>query len=207
LSKIQVLIVDDHIVVRLGLRTLIQSQPDMEVAGDVANGADAIALLEQKSADIVLLDLRMPQYGGLQTLRNIRSAHSSVRVLMLSSFGSEEDIYQTLHAGASGYILKDTGSEELLRAIHTVHAGGTWVPPRIAEQYRHRVEQPELTNRELEILRCVFRGLSNKEIAYELGVAENTVKNHVNNLMSKLGAKDRTQATHLALLRGLLSVE
>ncbi len=207
MNKIRVLIVDDHIVVRLGLRTLIQSQTDMEVAGDAANGLGALALLPECRADVVLLDLRMPQCPGIETLQRIRASHSAVRVLMLSSFGSEEDIYQALHAGASGYILKDTGSEELLKAIRTVHAGRAWIPPHVAERYHHRLEQPQLTNRELEILRWVFRGLSNKEIAYELQVAENTVKNHVNNLMAKLGAKDRTQATHVALLRGLLSVE
>ena len=126
---------------------------------------------------------------------------------MLSSFGSEEDIYQALRAGAQGYILKEAHSDDLLAAIREVHRGGTWIPPGIAARYAERIKRAELTARELEVLRCVFHGLTNKEIAYELGVAENTVKNHINNLMAKLSARDRTQAAHLALHRGLLNVE
>ena len=204
---IRVLIVDDHIVVRLGLRTLIQSQPDMQVAGDAANGLDAVALASETNPDVILLDLRMPECDGVGTVRRIRANRPSARILMLSSFGSEEDIYQALQAGAAGYILKDTGSQELLDAIRKVHGGGNWIPPSVAARYADRLQRAELTQRELEILKCVFEGLTNKEIAYRLSVAENTVKNHINNLMSKLGAKDRTQATHLALVRGLISVE
>lgn len=204
---IRVLIVDDHIVVRLGLRTLIQSQPDMQVAGDAANGLDAVTLACETNPDVILLDLRMPECGGVGTVRRIRANRPAARILMLSSFGSEEDIYQALQAGAAGYILKDTGSQELLEAIRKVHGGGAWIPPSVAARYADRLQRAELTQRELEILKCVFEGLTNKEIAYRLSVAENTVKNHINNLMSKLGAKDRTQATHLALVRGLISVE
>jgi DNA-binding NarL/FixJ family response regulator len=204
---IRVLIVDDHVVVRLGLRTLIQSQPDMQVAGDTDSGAGAVSLLEETHPDVILLDLRMPGCGGVETVYRIRSIDRAARILMLSSFGSEEDIYQALNAGARGYILKNAGSDDLLAAIRQVRAGGTWIPPGVAARYAERVQRPELTQRELEILRCVFEGLTNKEIAHQLSVAENTVKNHINNLMSKLGARDRTHATHLALLRGLLSVE
>jgi two-component system, NarL family, response regulator len=206
-TVIRILIVDDHIVVRLGLRTLIQSQPDMDVAADVGTGSEALDLFAEAKPDITLLDLRMPQSGGIEVLRQLRLTHPGAKVLMLSSFGTEEDIYRALQAGAAGYILKDAESDDLLAAIRCVHGGGNWIPPGVAERYAHRMQQPQLTNREMEILKCIFKGLSNKEIAYELHVAENTVKNHVNNLMCKLGAKDRTQATRLALLRGLLSVE
>lgn len=113
---------------------------------------------------------------------------------------------EAIQAGALGYLLKDTGSDELLKAIRRVYEGNTWLPPTIAARYAERLRRRELTHREMEILQCVFRGLTNKEIAYDLGVAENTVKNHINNLMVKLGAKDRTQAAHLALVRGLLTV-
>ena len=198
---IRVLIVDDHIVVRLGLRTLIQSQPDMQVAGDAGDGPDAVALLEKTHPDLVLLDLRMPDWGGVEVTRRMKALDDKVRILILSSFGSEEDIYQALHAGAVGYILKNTGSDELLTAIRQVHGGGKWIPPGVAARYAERMQRANLTQREMEILK------SNKEIAYQLSVAENTVKNHINNLMVKLGANDRTQATHLALIRGLLSIE
>jgi two-component system NarL family response regulator len=204
---IRVLIVDDHIVVRLGLRTLIQSQPDMQVAGDAGDGPDAVALLEKTRPDLVLLDLRMPDWGGVEVTRRMKALDDKVRILILSSFGSEEDIYQALHAGAVGYILKTTGSEELLTAIRQVHVGGNWIPPGVAARYAERMQRANLTQREMEILTCIFHGLSNKEIAYQLSVAENTVKNHINNLMVKLGANDRTQATHLALIRGLLSID
>src|SRR3982750_2797395 len=204
---IRVLIIDDHIVVRLGLRTLIQSQPDMQVAGDAASGEDAVALVEKLDPDLIIMDLRMPDCGGVEAVKRIRAVRPSARVLFLSSFGSEEEVYQALHAGALGYILKDTASEDLLRAIRRVHAGGTWIPPGLAALYADRENRPELTHREKEILQCVFQGLTNKEIGHELSVAENTVKNHINNLMYKLGAKDRTHATHVALVRGLLRVE
>lgn len=204
---IRVLIVDDHIVVRLGLRTLIQSQPDMEVAADAGNGPDALVLLHRVRPDVVLLDLRMPDWGGVEVVRRMRALDGAVRILILSSFGSEEDIYQALQAGAVGYILKNAGSDELLSAIRQVHDGGSWIPPGVAALYAERLQRAELTQREMEILRCIFQGLTNKEIAFQLSVAENTVKNHINNLMFKLGAKDRTQATHLALQRGLLSVD
>ena len=203
---IRILIVDDHIVVRLGLRTLIQSQDDMRVVADAANGHDAVELLATAMPDVILLDLRMPGGGGIEAVRKIRAIEPAAHILMLSSFGSEEDIYQAIQAGALGYLLKDTGSDELLKAIRRVYEGNTWLPPTIAARYAERLRRRELTHREMEILQCVFRGLTNKEIAYDLGVAENTVKNHINNLMVKLGAKDRTQAAHLALVRGLLTV-
>lgn len=204
---IRVLIVDDHIVVRLGLRTLIQSQPDMEVAGDAANGQDAVAMVEKLRPDLIIMDLRMPDCGGVEAVKRIRAVDPCARVLFLSSFGSEEEVYQGLHAGALGYILKNTASDELLQAIRRVYGGGTWIPDGLAALYADRTNRPELTQREKEILQCVFQGLTNKEIAHELSVAENTVKNHINNLMYKLGAKDRTHATHVALVRGLLRVE
>jgi two-component system NarL family response regulator len=203
---IRVLIVDDHVVVRLGLRTLIQSQADMEVAGDAANGNDAVALAARAHPDVILLDLRMPDCGGVETARRLTLLDPAPRIIMLSSFGSEEDIYQALQAGVHGYILKDSGSDELLEAIRKVFGGGIWIPPHLAARYDDRVSRSELTQREMETLRCIFEGMTNKEIAHHLNVAENTVKNHVNNLMFKLGAKDRTQATHVALVRGLLSV-
>lgn len=203
----RILIVDDHIVVRLGLRALLQSQKDMQVVGDAANGRDAIEQVGRLHPEVVLMDLRMPDCGGVDAMRKIRAVEPAARVLILSSYGSEEDIYQAIQAGALGYLLKDTGSEELLKAIRRVSEGNTWLPPAVAARYAERLRRPELTNREMEILQCVFRGLTNKEIAYELGVAENTVKNHINNLMLKLGAKDRTEATHLALVRGLLTLD
>ncbi len=205
--KIRILIVDDHIVVRLGLHTLIRSQSDMQVAGEATNVHDAVALFKDIGADVVLLDLRMPGGGGVEALRRMHAIDSNVRALILSSFGCEEEIYQALQADARGYILKDTGSDELLRAIRDVHNGRRCIPPGVAARYADRTHHPELTAREMDVLRCVFRGATNKEIAYELGVAESTVKNHINNLMCKLDARDRTHAARIALQRGLLHVD
>jgi two-component system, NarL family, response regulator len=207
MSKTRILVIDDHIVVRMGLRTLIQSQPDMQIAGEGSGANDAVTLFESERPDVVLLDLRMPDGGGIEALKRIRAIDPEARVLMLSSFGSEEEIYQSLQAGALGYILKGADTEELLEAIRQVHRGNRWVPPNLAARYTDRTHRPELTAREMEVLKCIFHGLTNKEIAYQLGVAENTVKNHINNLMTKLNAKDRTQAAHMALNRGLLSLD
>lgn len=207
LAKTRVLVVDDHIVVRLGLCTLIRSQPDLEVAGEGQNASEAVALYQQTKPDVAVLDLRMPDGGGIEAVRRIRAKHSEARILMLSSFGSEEEIYQSLSAGAAGYVMKNMGTDELLKAIREVHAGRSWIPPNVAARYEDRSHRTELTGREMEVLQCIFHGLTNKEIAFELHMAENTVKNHVNSLMLKLHAKDRTQAAHLALSRGLLHVE
>jgi len=203
---IRLLLADDHIVVRLGLRTLFESQSDLAVVAEASSGPDAVRLFLEQQPDVVLMDLRMPEGGGLDALKRIRESHPRARILILSSFGSEEEIYQSLRAGARGYILKNADSEELLAAIRQVHAGRTWIPPGVAALYSDRAQRPELTQREMEILQCIFEGLTNKEIAYRLSVAENTVKNHINNVMTKLGAKDRTQAAYIGLLRGLLTV-
>jgi two-component system NarL family response regulator len=202
--NISVLIADDHIVVRLGLRTLIQSQHDMRLAGEASNARDAVAEFDRTRPGVSLLDLRMPERGGIEALRGIKALDENARVLMLSSFGSEEEIYQALHAGALGYVLKDSSSEDLLKAMREVNQGRSWISAGVAARYAIRNQRPELTGREMEVLRLIFEGLTNKEIAYKLGVAENTVKNHINNLMVKLNARDRTQAAHVALERGLL---
>lgn len=207
MDSIRVVIADDHVVVRLGLRTLIQSQPDMQVVAEASTGVHAVEVFEKMRPDVILLDLRMPNGDGIEACRRIRLLDPCARILMLSSFGNEEEVYQALRAGAMGYVLKEVRGEDLLAAIREVYGGGSWIPPGIAARYAQRTKRPELTARELEVLRCVFHGLTNKEIAYELGVAENTIKNHINNLMMKLNARDRTQAAHLALHRGLLNVE
>ena len=204
---IRILIADDHIVVRMGLRTLLEAEPDLQVVGEAATGTEAILGFEQMRPDVVLLDLQMPDGGGLAALLSIKTLDPTAKIIILTSYGSEEDIYQAVQSGAAGYVLKNERSDDLLDAVRAVWGGGSWVSTNIQSRLRERTCRVELTTRESEVLKLIFEGHANKEIAYQLGVAENTVKNHINNLMAKLGAHDRTQAVHLALKRGLLRLD
>jgi two-component system NarL family response regulator len=204
---IRILIADDHIVVRIGLRTLLESEPGLQVVAEAAGGAETVRRYGETHPDIVLLDLQMPDGGGLNTLRQIRSSDPAAQILILTSYGSEEDIYQSIQLGAAGYILKTEPSADLIEAVRTVGSGGSWLSPSIELRLRERTGRLELTTRESEVLKLVFEGLANKEIAYRLGVADNTIKNHINSLMTKLGADDRTHAVHLALKRGLIHLD
>lgn len=204
---IRILIADDHVVVRIGLRTLLEAEPDLEVVGEAASGSEAAFSYQDTRPDVVLLDLRMPEGGGLAALRRIRAVDPAAKVIILTSYGTEEDIYQAIQAGAAGYVLKNERSDDLLDAVRAVQGGAFWIPSKVESRFRERTTRAELTMRESEVLKLIFAGLTNKEIAYQLGVAENTIKNHINNLMVKLGAHDRTHAAHLALKRGLIHLD
>jgi two-component system NarL family response regulator len=207
MTRIRVLIADDHAVVREGLAAMIGRRPDMEVVAEAENGLRAVELARQHQPDVILMDLRMPQMGGVEALSAIRAERAAARVIVLTTFDGDEDIFRALQAGAQAYLLKDTPRDELLDAIRAVHQGLKRIPPDVAAKLVERVTAPQLTPRELDVLRLVALGQSNKEIAAALTIAEGTVKIHVNNLLGKLGVTGRTQAITEALKRGLVRLD
>jgi len=204
--KIRVMLVDDHIVVRTGLSFAINNDPHMQVVAQADDGNEAIELYRRHRPDVVLLDLRMPKRNGIETIAGLRKESGSVRVLVLSSYGGGEEISAALEAGARGFVGKDAPLEELLGAIHQVHAGEQVLAPEISRRLASRISS-QLSGRELEVLRLIGKGLSNKEIGAVLNVVEATVKVHVTGILSKLGVADRTQAILAGIKRGLIHVD
>jgi len=198
------MVVDDQTVVRQGFAALINTVPDMTVVGEATTGHEAVELYRQHRPDVTLMDLRMPGMGGVEAITAIRREFPAARVIVLTTYDGDEDIYRSLQAGAQGYLLKDVFFEDLEAAIRAVHAGQRRIPAAIAERLAGRVGGSELTGRELEVLAEIVRGRSNKEIAAALKISEATVKSHVNNILSKLGVNDRTQAATTALQRGIV---
>ena len=203
-SKIRIMVIDDQAVVRQGFVALINTVADMEVIAEGINGQQAIELYRQHNPDVTLIDLRMPVVGGVEAIATIRREFPDARLIVLTTYDGDEDIYRSLQAGAKGYLLKDMFFEELETAIRTVHAGSRRIPAAIAERLAERMAGSNLTARELEVLELIVRGQSNKEIGASLKISEATVKSHVNSLLSKLGVTDRTQAATTALQRGLV---
>jgi DNA-binding NarL/FixJ family response regulator len=202
-----ILITDDHAVVREGLAAMIGRRAEMQVVAEASNGVQAVELALKHKPDILLMDLRMPQMGGVEAIRTIRAAWPEARVIVLTTFDGDEDIFRALQAGAKGYLLKDTPREELLEAIRTVHAGRKHIPPEVAAKLADRLTSETLTEREREVLQLIVAGQSNKEIGASLNISEGTVKVHVNSLLGKLGVSDRTQAVTAALKRGLVHLD
>jgi two-component system NarL family response regulator len=203
-DRINIIVVDDQAVVRQGFVSLINTVPGMAVVAEGTNGEEAIELFRLHRPDVVLMDLRMPVLGGVAAITALRREFPSARVIVLTTYDGDEDIYRSLQAGAQGYLLKDVFFEELEDAIRTVHAGGRRIPSVVAERLAGRVGASDLTGRELEVLKQIVGGKSNKEIAAALGISEATVKSHINNILSKLDAADRTQAATKALRRGIV---
>lgn len=211
-EKISIFIADDHGIVRQGLRDYIALQDDMEVVGDAANGEQAVIRIQDHTPDVVLMDLVMPGMDGIEATRRVREMSPATRVIILTSFAEEEQVFEAIKAGASGYLMKDVKPEELARAIRGVQAGEPMLHPEIARLMMRELqrdnEQPrlhdQLTEREMEVLRCIARGMSNKEIAAELVISEKTVKTHVSNVLQKLHLADRTQAAIYAMQRKLV---
>jgi two-component system NarL family response regulator len=203
-NKIRIMVIDDQAVVRQGFVSLINTVADMEVIAQGTNGQEAIELFRQHQPDITLMDLRMPIIGGVDAISRIRQEFPTARIIVLTTYDGDEDIYRSLQAGAQGYLLKDMFFEELEQAIRRVHAGSRLIPGPVAERLAERMSGSNLTGRELEVLEEIVRGRSNKEIAGILSISEATVKSHINNLLSKLGVTDRTQAATTALQRGIV---
>jgi len=208
-SRIRILIVDDHPVVRAGLAGLLSSQPDFEVVGEAGNGAEALNMLERLDPEVVLMDLRMPGMDGVTTIRRMRSQSKS-QVLVLTTFDTDAEIVQAVEAGATGYLLKDVPREELFRAVRLTARGEAVLSPPVAARLLGRMRSPReehLSSRELEVLGLVAKGFSNKEIAKRLHISEATVKTHLLHTFGKLGVDDRTAAVTAALERGILRLE
>jgi DNA-binding NarL/FixJ family response regulator len=206
-DTIKILIVDDHNIVRQGLAALLKTVPGFAVAAEAADGEQAVELFRKHKPDVTLMDLRLPKMNGVDAIARIRDASPAARIIVLTTFDGDEDIYRALQAGAKGYLLKGMDLSELTEAIRTVHAGRTRIPPRVAEKLAERMGAASLTARELEVLRLIVAGKSNKDIGTALFISEATVKTHVNSLLSKLGVEDRTQAATTALQRGIVHLE
>jgi two-component system NarL family response regulator len=203
-QRIRVLIADDHVVVREGLVAMIDRQQDMSVVAQASNGAEAVELWRSHAPDIALLDLRMPILDGVGAIGQIRAGDPRARILILTTFDGDEDIYRGMRAGAKAYLLKDTPREELLQCIRTVYGGESYIPPAVAAKLASQVGGERLTSREVEILALIARGRSNKAIARELAISEGTVKTHVKSILQKLDAVSRTEAVSIGAKRGLV---
>ena len=198
------MVIDDQAVVRQGFVSLLNTVQGMTVVAEGTNGQQAVELYREHVPDVVLMDLRMPVMTGVEAITTIRREFPAARIIVLTTFDGVEDIYRSLQAGAQGYLLKDMFFEELEDAIRTVHAGGRRIPGVVAERLAGRMGATDLTGREVEVLRQIVHGKSNKDIAAALGISEATVKSHINNILSKLGVADRTQAATTALQRGII---
>ena len=206
---IRVLIVDDHPVVRDGLRGMLASQPDLDVVGEAADGIEALARVEADRPDVILMDLRMPRLDGVTTIERLRTVAPDVAVLVLTTFDSDADIVRAVEAGATGYLLKDAPRDELFRAVRACARGDAALAPRVAARLLNRVGGPApatLSARERDVLRHVARGATNRDIAAALHISEATVKTHLLRTFDKLGVDDRTAAVTTALERGLLTM-
>jgi len=205
-KKIRILLVDDHMVIRMGLMTAVSDATDMEVVADVENGQEAIKAYRKHRPDIVILDLRMQGLSGIETLRTLREEFKSARILVFSNYAKGEEIFQAMKAGASGFVMKEMSLDRLLDAIRSVHQGEQYIPPEIAVRVGERL-LAQLSPRELDVLQMLGRGLSNKEIGAQLGVVEGTVKIHITNIFGKLGVSDRTQALITAIKRSIVQID
>jgi len=211
-GSIRVLVVDDHAVVREGLRTFLSLQDGLEVVGEAADGEAAVRVAEQLRPDVVLMDLVMPRQDGVAAMRELRRRLPGTRVIVLTSFTEDQRLLPAIQAGAAGYLLKSVQPAELARAVRAAHAGEVLIDPSVAARLVEAIAQPagepppeRLTPREREVLALIGKGLSNKRIAIELGLSEKTIKTHVSHLLAKLGVQDRTQAAVHAVRAGLIA--
>ena len=189
---------------RVGVSTIVNMQPDMTVVAEASNGQQAVELYRKHIPDVALLDMRMPIMSGVEAATAIRAEFPHARMIALTTYGGDEDIRRALAAGVQSYLTKDVLHDELLKAIRAVHSGQTYLPSGVAAALAAQMPRPDLSAREVQVLELIVRGLANKQIAYSLNIAEHTVKNHVKNILSKLGVQDRTQAATAAIQRGIV---
>jgi DNA-binding NarL/FixJ family response regulator len=206
-ERIKVLIVDDHPVVRLGLRTMLESQGEIRVVGMAGSGCEAIAVIQQIQADVVLMDLRMPEMEGTEAIVALRKIQPGLRILVLTNYESDEYILRAMQAGAMGYLLKSSPQDEILHAVKRVNKQERYLSPQLASKFLEAMNREELSLRELEVMTLVARGMTNKEIGQRLFIGEKTARNHVTSCLVKLHAKDRTQAATIAIRRGLIRID
>lgn len=206
-NEIKLMVVDDHSAFRRGLISVIESEPGMCVVAQAGNGSDAIALYRQFKPDVALVDLRLPGMSGVEIIMNIRKEFPEARFIVITTYGTDEDIYRAMQAGAKTYLLKDTSDEEVLNMIRAVYAGDAHLPNNVAKLLAERMKRKELTQREMEVLELLVKGRSNKEIGDTLGVTEAAVKFRLKGLFLKLGVQDRTEAVISALRHGIFHLE
>jgi DNA-binding NarL/FixJ family response regulator len=203
-NRISIFCVDDHPLVRKGVAAILSTEPDLHLLAEAENADEAVRLFRLHRPDVTLMDLRLPGRSGVEVTREIRREFPDAKIIALTSYDGDQDIYRALEAGVRGYILKEMVHTEVVRAIRTVHSGKRLMPQEVAERLSEYFPQVALTPREVEVLGCVAQGMANKEIATKLGTASGTVKMHIQNILAKLGASDRTHAVTIAMERGIL---
>lgn len=206
-GPIRILLVEDQYFVRVALHALLEDRTDMTIAAETDLGSEALRLFEQHRPDVVVMDLRLPGLSGFEAIRLIRAGHPDARIVVLSNYEGSEDVHRALDAGARAYLTKDASPDELVAAILTARAGQTYLPPALHQLLEQRLSADQLTPRELEVLEQLAKGLSNKEIAFHLGIAEKTVRIHMSRILDKLGVSDRTGAVIQAVQRGLVHLK
>ena len=206
-GSIRIMTVDDHPLLRQGIATLIEPEEDMELVAEACDGEEAIAQFRLHRPDVTLMDIQMPNVNGIEAISRIRSEFVDAKILVLSTYTGDVQILHAIKAGARGYLLKGNVRTELLEAIRTVHAGRKRIPPEIAAELADHAADDALSSREIDVIRLIGAGNSNKQIADKLGIGETTVKNHISNILSKLGANDRAHAVTIALKRGIIELE
>jgi DNA-binding NarL/FixJ family response regulator len=206
-DKLRIMLVDDHYLVRMGLASIIALEPDMTVCAEASTGEQAQTLFRTERPDVTLMDLRLPGMSGTETAQAIRAEYPEARIVVISTYVCDEEIYGALQAGAMAYLVKSVQREELMRAIRKAAAGQRHIPPEVAARLADRVSGSQLSTREVEVLRFLVSGRRNREIASALDIAEGTVKLHVSSILSKLGVTDRTEAVTRALQRGIVQLE
>jgi DNA-binding NarL/FixJ family response regulator len=204
--KIRILVADDHFVVRMGLIALVRTEPDLEVVAEATDGHQALELYGDLQPDLVLMDLKMPGKDGIETTRELCTLFPEARILMLTTFDGDEDIHRAFEAGAQGYVLKNSTGDSLIPALRAVAAGQRWVPREVASRLAFRDTFEELTDREMDVLAHLAKGLANKQIAGALKISEYTVKDHLKNILGKLRVADRTEAVTAAIQRGIIHI-
>lgn len=203
-QPIRILICEDHLIARVGLGAIVNAQPDMTVVAEAVHGEQALSSYRATGPDVTLMDIRMPVMNGCDAIISIRSEFPEARIVALSTFGGDEDIRRALMAGAQSFLTKDAPQEELITAIRTVHRGERYLTPQVQVTLEQNESGACLSKREVEVLQSLARGRSNKQIAFELGIAEDTAKNHVKSILKKLNAHDRTEAATEAIQRGVI---